>query len=238
MLEAACNKLSYENFDKIYAIIRGAIEDAVSEPGTGGLVGTVERTKRDVVVAIVKRACSSGSYIDLYVRALKRLQRDGMGVAVLSAVSRMAAEFRDDGLLVHTISEDAEYDAFCSHLLDKRTRLGLLKVLVRACEPGDVAALADAVLKDFAAAVADPGYAVDLVFDGVAVVHELCPDMRAAASSAVRRARDAGGLSNRSKFQAMDLLEDASPSSRDKCVRRTTALSRVAETTRARAGRQ
>ena len=248
-LEAACNKLSYENFEKIYSVIKEAIESAkaddpesakADDPETANFETASrddethdERSKRDVVVAIVKRASGSGTYIDLYIRAIKRLQREGLGMPVVSAVSYMAGEFRAQGLLVRELGDEAEYDDFCGHLLDKRNRLGMLKVLVKACDPNDVNALADSVLRDFATAMTNPGFAMDLVFDGMAIIHDQCPERRSDATAAICNARDSGTLSTRSKFQVMDLLE-----SQDRLSHRTKTQSHAGGTIQARAARR
>jgi len=230
-LEAACNKLSYENFEKIYSVIKDAIETAKADDC--GPPDNDERSKRDVVVAIVKRASGSGTYIDLYIRAIKRLQREGLGMPVVSAITYMAGEFRAQGLLVRELGDEAEYDEFCGHLLDKRNRLGMLKVLVRACDPNDVNALADSVLRDFATAMMNPGFAMDLVFDGMAIIHHQCPDRRDDATAAICDARDSGTLSTRSKFQVMDLLE-----SQDRLSHRTRTPSHAGGTIPAQGARR
>lgn len=189
-LASACNKLSYDNFEKIYPIILGFVQ-------------TLEGT----MTFLIRRGSESGSFAELYVRMFKKLTRDGQDEKVQYGLTEACAAFvKGGGLHVAPLVEDENYDDFCKRLLVKRQMLSLIQIL---CSDANCArVVVPTVLENFSQMIDFPESDTrDLVVDGFAVVHKMCPKWRKEAKDMALQALDRGGLDSRTRFKVMDVIE-------------------------------
>jgi hypothetical protein len=189
-LAAACNKLSYDNFDKIYILIMGFV-----------------KTMEGTITFLIRRGSESGSFAELYVRMFKKLCRDGLDDEVKCGFAAACAAFvQSGGLHIAPLVVDESYDDFCARLLVKRRMLSLIQILCSDTHCAEV--IVPTVLGNFSNMIEHPESDTrDLVVDGFAVVHRMCPKWRKEAKEMALTALDRGGLDTRTRFKVMDVIE-------------------------------
>ena len=197
---SVCNKLSYENFDRLYPII-------------------LDYARREGIDLLIERGSKAESYGELYVRVFKKLQRDGLHDEVQTAMFRAGKEFADSGGLISaeasssvaTAAADEGYDDFCARLRSNRNRLALLKIIVTTLEDErHVHMVVSKVFVNFSGISADAA-SRDVVVDGFVIVHKLCPRYRGEALEMAADAMSAGGLDARTRFKVQDIIEMGDP---------------------------
>ena len=189
-LASACNKLSYDNFEKMYPIILGFV-----------------KTMEGTMTFLIRRGCQSGSFAELYVRMFQKLTRDGLNEKVQCGLSEACAAFvQDGGLHIAPLVEDENYDDFCKRMLIKRHMLSLIQILCSDVNCAQV--VVSTVLDNFYKMIEHPDSDTrDLVVDGFAVVHKMCPKWRKEAKKMALMALNRGGLDSRTRFKVMDVIE-------------------------------